>query len=242
MGGAPDVLTPDASSAKDRPLGLERALLRQTCVTRTRIAVLVLFTTVLVPAHVWAQADSRFAVGGEFKTRMAGDKNVRGELGPGLLWRFGQGKPGFGFHWGLNWFGSSLDESVGGARIELAEIYIRPFMAGYGYTYKVGRYTISAVTLAGYAFSAIEVGDLAVATHRDRLGAAGLDADVSNTFTLKPELDVWYDLNKKIGIHGNAGYIVARPDLTVRSSLGEERRTIHADQFMLKIGLAYSIF
>ena len=53
---------------------------------------------------------------------------------------------------------------------------------------------------------------------------------------------MWYDLTKKVGLHGSVGYIVARPDVTVRSSLGEDRRGIRADQFMVKIGLAYSVF
>jgi hypothetical protein len=205
-------------------------------------ALLVLLTASLAPSRAWAQSEGRFAIGGEFKTRMAGDDDVRGELGPGLLWRFGHGKPGWGFHWGFNWFGASLDRSIGSTRVELAKLNIRPFMAGYGYTYKIRRYTISGKALAGYAFSSIDVRAPALAAYREQLGASVIDVDVSNTFTFKPEVDVWYDLTTKVGIHGSAGYIVARPDVTVRSSFGQDRRGIRADQFMVKIGLAYSVF
>jgi hypothetical protein len=210
-------------------------------VMRTRIGLLLLVTALVAPSGAWAQSEGRFAFGGEFKTRMAGDDDVRGELGPGLLWRFGQGKPGWGFHWGLNWFGAKLDRSIGENRVELAKLNVRPFMAGYGYTYKLRRYTLSGVALAGYAFSSIAVRDPAIAAYT-QAGHSAVDVDVSNTFTFKPEIDLWYDLNRKVGIHGSVGYIVARPDLTVRSSLGEDRRSIKADQFMVKIGLAYSIF
>ena len=40
----------------------------------------------------------------------------------------------------------------------------------------------------------------------------------------------------------DAGYMVARPHVTVNSSLGADRRTIRADQFIVKLGMAYSIF
>jgi hypothetical protein len=209
---------------------------------RSCVGLLVLLAALTTPCRAWAQSEGRFAIGGEFKTRMAGDDDVRGELGPGLLWRFGHGKPGWGFHWGLNWFGATLDRSIGSTRVELAKLNIRPFMAGYGYTYKIRRYTISGQALAGYAFSSMDVRAPALAAYREQLGASVTDVDVSNTFTFKPEVDVWYDLTRKVGLHGSAGYIVARPDVTVRSSLGEDRRSIRADQFMVKIGLAYSVF
>lgn len=37
-------------------------------------------------------------------------------------------------------------------------------------------------------------------------------------------------------------HMVARPDVTVTSSLGVERRPARADQFILKVGVVYSIF
>jgi hypothetical protein len=238
MGGASDLLT----HLSHVPVERGTRLAESTAVTLIRVGLLLLLTTVAVPSRAWAQSENRFAIGAEFKTKMAGHEDVRGELGPGLLWRFGEGKPGWGFHWGLNWFDAHLDRSIGDARVELARLKIRPFMAGYGYTYKIKHYTLTAVTLAGYAFSSIKVQDAALTTYRDRLGAIGTTVDVSNTFTLKPELGAWYDISRKVGIHGSAGYIVARPHVTVRNSLGEDRRTIRADQFMVRIGLAYSIF
>src|SRR6185369_5863596 len=105
---------------------------------------------------------------------------------------FGQGKPGWGFHWGLNWFGAGLDRSIGNARVELAQLNVRPFMAGYGYTYKIRRYTISGVALGGYAFTSIDLSDPAVAAY-SQAGITGVDVDVSNTFTFRPEVGVWYD-------------------------------------------------
>ena len=210
--------------------------------TVPRIGLLLLLTALAAPTRAWAQSDGSFAIGGEFVTRMAGDEGVHGGHGVGLLWRVGHGKPGWGFHWGLPWFATDLDQSIGGTSTELGELHVRPFLAGYGYTVKTGRATITAGALAGYAFSSINVSAGALDAYRDRLGARAIEVDSSNTFALKPEIGVWYDVNRKVGIHLDAGYMVARPHVTVNSSLGADRRTIRADQFIVKLGMAYSIF
>ena len=207
-----------------------------------RTLLLVAVIGLGAPSHAGAQSEGSFAVGGDFTIRMAGDRDVRGRLGPGLLWRFGHGKPGWGFHWGLNWFKADLERSIGGNNTEFGELHVRPFLAGYGYTYEVGRASITAAVLAGYAFGSIEMTPVANDAYRDRLGARTISADASNTFATKPEIGVWYDLNRKIGVNLNAGYIVARPHVTVHSSLGEDRLGIRADQFILKVGMVYSIF
>ena len=59
---------------------------------------------------------------------------------------------------------------------------------------------------------------------------------------LKPELNVWYDLNKSFGLNLNAGYMIARPDVIVDTTAGQDKRTARADQFILKVGVVYSIF
>jgi hypothetical protein len=194
------------------------------------------------PSQASAQSEGSFAVGGGVTTRMAGDRDVHGHINPSLLWRFGQGKPGWGFHWGLNWFATDLERSIGGDSVELGELKVRPFMAGYGYTYKVGRASIIATALAGYAFGSIKMTPVAVDAYRDRLGARTISAESSNTFTAKPEIGVWYDINKKFGLNVSIGYVIARPHVTVHSSLGEDRRDVRADQFILKAGIVYSIF
>jgi hypothetical protein len=207
-----------------------------------RIGLFVGLIALGAASHASAQSEGRFALGGDVVTKMAGDRDVRGHVSPGLLWRFGHGKPGWGFHWGLNWFATELDRSIGGGSTEFGKLNVRPFMAGYGYTYKVGRASVTAAALAGYAIGSIEMTPVATDAYQDRLGARLVSADASNTFTAKPEIGVWYDINQKIGLNMNAGYIVARPNVTVRSSLGEDRRGIRADQFILRVGMVYSIF
>ena len=79
-------------------------------------------------------------------------------------------------------------------------------------------------------------------TYRDRLGAQSLGVDVSNTFVVKPEIGYWYDLNSKMALHLSAGFMVARPRLTVTNSLGSTSERLRADIFMFKVGAVYKVF
>lgn len=194
-----------------------------------------------------AQTDNRFAVGAEFTVRTSDHASqqdaARGEFGPGVLWRFGHGREGWGFHWGLNWYSVDIDRPIGGLMTELGELKVRPLMAGYGYSYRMSRrLDITGAVLGGYAFGSIGLVPSAVDAYERRLGAQSVTARASNTFVLKPELGVWYDLNKDFGLNVNAGYMIARPDVIVDTTAGQDKRTARADQFILKVGIVYSIF
>lgn len=193
-----------------------------------------------------AQENNKFAIGGEFTVRTSDRASkqdyAHGDLGPGLLWRFGRGSEGWGFHWGLNWYAVHIDRLIGDSSLELGELHIRPFMAGWGYTHHLRRTSITADVLGGYAIGSVGLAPGAVEAYERRLGARSVTAESSNTFVLKPEIGVWYDLNKRFGLNVNAGYMFARPDVVVSSSVGLDKRKVRADQFILKVGVVYSIF
>jgi hypothetical protein len=219
-------------------------------VTCTRFASIV-FVLLLAPAtYAGAQGDTqaknRFALGGEFKIktsdRASEQDYARGQLGPGLLWRFGSPKSGWGFHWGLNWYAVKLERPIGGAVTELGELHVRPFMAGYGYTSVIKRYAITADVLGGYAIGSINISDPAAAAYRRTLGVPGAEANATNTLVLKPEIGVWYDVTKKVYVNVNAGYMIARPDVEIVTAAGSDMRKARADQFILKVGVVYSLF
>ncbi len=193
-----------------------------------------------------ALSKNRFAIGAEFKVktsdRASKEDYARGQLGPGLLWRFGTPKGGWGFHWGLNWYAVKLERPIGGSVTELGELKVRPFMAGWGYTQVMRGYAITAAVLGGYAIGGIDLSDSAGAAYRRTLGVPEVTAKATNTFVLKPEIGVWYDVTRKVYLNLNAGYMVARPDITVDSAAGAITRTARADQFIVKVGVVYSIF
>ena len=222
-----------------------------SCTRFARFAAAVSCLCLLSIASAHAQTDdapkpNRFAFGGEFKVktsdRASGEDYARGQLGPGILWRFGTPKSGWGFHWGLNWYGVTLERTIGGSVTELGNLRLRPLMAGYGYTYHIRRYWITSDVLGGYAFGSITISDPAMAAYRRTYGVPTVEANATNTLVVKPEIGVWYDLNKKVYVNVNAGYMMARPDVIIESAAGTDRRKARADQFILKVGVVYSIF
>jgi len=227
-------------------MAVECRLLWLVTVKPASIGVLAILLICGTSSPGWAQIDSRFAAGVDFLIAATGPASTQdhahSQFFPEPVFRFGRTDPGWGARVGLNWYSVDIDRPVGGATTTLGELHIRPIMAGYGYTWARGKNAVSASLLGGYAFGSMKMSDDAPAAYQSRLGVQATDVDASNTFVLRPELDIWHDINKLFGLNVNIGYIVARPDVTVFTSAGIDTRTARADQFQVRIGIVYSIF
>jgi hypothetical protein len=206
------------------------------------LALLLIFFVGAPPAD--AQSTGKVAVGGSIGTRIAPSSTVGGDmLSLGFFWRLGRSEEGFSWEGGLNWFAADVDHSVGDMpAFALGELHVRPIMVGYGYTHIVGANAIKGSIQGGYAFSSFSTASSAANLYRDRLGGLSLSTDAANSFVVKPQVSIWRDLNAKFGLRVTAGYMIARPNLTIRSTLGEERLRLNADRFMVDVGVAYSVF
>jgi hypothetical protein len=193
-------------------------------------------------SNVSAQTGNRVAIGVSLSPKVAPDGDSRGGAGIGFLWRLGHGSEGWGWKYSLNWYSAEIDQPIGAQRLEFGHLRVRPFLGGYGYTKMIGRYKLSANLMGGYAFNSFELRPGANDAYRQQFNAQGVDTDVSNTFVLKPETSLWFDVNDKIGLTVGAGYMIARPAVTVLSSAGRDKRRVNADMFMFKVGAVYSIF
>src|SRR5438874_8554134 len=182
----------------------------------------------LLAAPTRAQEGNTMALGVNFTARAADAATAHGSRGIGLSCRLGHSGTGWGWSTGLGWFSADIDQVVGGATAEVGELRVRPFLGGYGYTYSFGRTAISADLLGGYAFVSFQQTPAAADVYRDRLGARAVALHASNTPVLKPQVNLWIDVAKKRGVNLSAGYAVARPRLTIRSSLGEQAKRLHA--------------
>lgn len=96
--------------------------------------------------------------------------------------------------------------------------------------------------MGGYAINSFELLPTFDDRYRASLNASTISADASNTLVLKPDVSAWVDLSRKVGLNISLGYMVARPDVTVSSSLGRDTRQIKADVLMFRVGAVYSIF
>ena len=135
-----------------------------------------------------------------------------------------------------------LERPIGGTVTELGELKVRPFMAGWGYTHLIRRYSITADVLGGYALGSMTISDPAIDGYRRMLGVQTVTASATNTLVVKPEIGVWYDFTRKAYLNVNAGYMMARPDVTITTSARTDLRKALADQFIVKVGVVYSIF
>lgn len=204
--------------------------------------VLAAVSLLCLAAPAFAQSENKFAIGAQLSAKRGQNPSARGDSGIGLLWRLGHSRTGWGWRWGLNWYAADIDRAIGGTNTELGRLRIRPFMGGYGYTHVVGRTAVTAGVLGGYALTSFELTPLADDAYRQRLGAQSVSAEAANAFVVKPDVAIWIDVSRKIGIHINTGYMIARPSVTINSTLGDDTTRVRADMFMFKVGAVYSVF
>ena len=197
---------------------------------------------VLIPAELLAQTKGRVAVGASMSSKLAAHSDSDGETNVGFLFRLGQGHEGWGWKYGLNWYSTEIERVAGDARLTFGELHIRPILVGYGYTRTFKQVKVSANLLGGYAFTSFAVRDDFDRQYRTTHTVESIDTETSNVLILRPEVSAWRDLNEKLGLNVSLGYIVARPDVTVISAAGRDRRGVNADMFTFKVGLVYSIF
>jgi hypothetical protein len=182
------------------------------------------------------------AVGANVSMKRAFAPDSHGHNSIGFLWRIGHGREGWGWKYGMNWYSTELDAPVDGAMQPFGKLRVRPIYAGYGYTHIIGRTKLSANLLGGYSFNSFSMRETFNNAYRAAKGVDTLDTSVSNSFALKPELSLWYDMTEKFGFNVSTGYLIARPEVTVISAAGRERRRVSADTVSIRAGLVYSIF
>jgi hypothetical protein len=201
--------------------------------------VLIIFAA---PAALHAQTDNAFALGASLAVNQPTAFGAGGGTGVNLLWRFGKGHDGWGWNGALNWYSARFPDRIGSKTFQLGELHVRPLLAGYGYSHKFRSATLSGEILAGYAFMSFQVGPEATALYRAAYGATSVEADATNGFVVKPKVSLWFDITEKVGVNIDAGYLVARPTLSVTTSAGTTRSHIRGDAFMMRLGAVYSLF
>jgi hypothetical protein len=194
------------------------------------------------PARAYAQEHNTIAIGLTFSNFTADDSAAHGSRAIGLLCRVGHHAEGWAWQYGFNWYATDLDRQIGGRQTPFGELRVRPLMTGYGYTRIIGPVSATFDVIGGIAFNSFSLASPATEAYRDRLGAQSINTHVAKSPVVKPEVDVWIDLSRRVGLNINAGYLIARPQITVRSTLGDDVRRVRADMFALTIGAVYSLF
>jgi hypothetical protein len=201
----------------------------------------VLVALVSWPGVAHGQTDNRLAVGGSITTRIAGSSAAAASSNVGFEVRIDHEGDGWG--WAnsfFGWFDTDIQQPPAVSSSDLGRLRVRPIMFGYGYTKIRGRAAITIDVVGGYSLNSFRLDSSTIADYQRR-GASDIHGEATNTFVVKPELALWYDLNRRIGLRVNGGYLVARPSVTIVSTLGRAAQSIRADTFLITIGVVYSI-
>ena len=154
----------------------------------------------------------------------------------------GRRPDGWGPQFGLPWYTADLRQPVTQSPVDFGELHVRPIMAGYGYTKRFDRTAVTARALGGYAFNRLKRSPAFDADYTKAFGAGAITTTVSNTFVVRPDLSVWFDLGKKVGLNVSAGYTLTRPTVTISGPHGFDERHVDADVVTVTVGLVYSVF
>ena len=209
---------------------------------QNRLILLGLLAATFHAGEARAQTDNRLALGISVTSRLAGSETAGSSSDVGFEWRLGHQKEAWGWQTSLfNWFNSDVTQQTTVSRpADLGPLRIRPIMVGYGYTWVRGRAAVTTDLLGGFAFNSLHLDPAAAAAYA-QLGATDISAEATNTFAVKPEVQVWYDFNRRIGLKISGGYLITRPSVTIKSSLGSDKWSVRADSFLITFGVVYSI-
>jgi hypothetical protein len=197
-----------------------------------------------------AQSNAHVAVGADVSKRVFTHDGFHQAVKPSFLYRIRrhrQPENGWRFRipqFGFNWFGADVEMLVGGQTTSIGHLNVRPVMAGVAETFVAnnGIDELSFTILAGPAFSSFSVSGEARDAYRQRLGADPVSIDAKNTFVLRPGISYWHDLGRRLGFHAAINYIIARPEVVVRTPAGETKSRWKTDNVAFKAGLAFGIF
>jgi hypothetical protein len=206
---------------------------------RARSVLLPLALLICAPAGGSAQTDAVVAGGGGLAAYRAVDEMAGDSIGFALIYRIGQPQ-GFRPTFGFNWYSTAFDGFVGGERVDLGDLRIRPVMGGYGYWWTRGRATLAATLIGGVAFNTFDTSDQARIAYNRRLDELLLRVDASHGLAARAELGLWYDLSDKAGLLGSIGYVAARPKVEIITETSRSSTRLRADAVKLQIGVVYA--
>ena len=191
-----------------------------------RILFVVLGIMIIAPS-AGAEPEKKYAVGLVLtEDATTGDTNAGANLRLGPLFRI-KSTPGWHPTFGLNWVMADLKMDTRSGEDNLGSLRLRPFLAGVSYTWVANHLTISPRVLGGYSFN------------RLRNGAEGSARD---SLAWKPEIQVWHDLGPRAGVLVSVGYLIARPEVTLRTESNVTTRQVRADALRVQVGMAYAVF
>jgi hypothetical protein len=186
-------------------------------------------------------AVAHIGVGGGINFYNPTDNEGQTSHGAALVYRWHSFHSGWGPTIGLDWHSTNFDRTLGGVDAPLGSLRMRAVLAGVGHTHQFGHFSASGSLSAGYTFNHFTLAGDAIPTFA-RTGVSLVGAHVDNSWIAKPDLSVWYDVFRHVGVGVSAAYLVARPEQTITTTAGTEGHHLKADAFELTAGVTFGVW
>ena len=177
-------------------------------------------------------------IGAQYNVKLPRGDDIESKHGLGVAVRVA--KPnGLGFTVGFGTESFDVPGVMGDAGVTLGQLSLRTVSGGVLFTRRAGPLEATAGLSAGYGFGGFSLDRVA----RDRFGMAGffaVDPDATNSWVLKPNVSLWFNVSNRWAATVSGSYMVARP--TVRFGTGLPDRKIKADAVGLAAGLGFKVF
>jgi hypothetical protein len=207
-----------------------------------RLAQLVLaigFTIIAAGAH--AQSASHIGLGAGVNLYRPTSTEAHRSEGVGVEYRWHSFHSGWGPTFGLDWHKTGFTQPLGPIDTPLGTIQFRTILLGIGHTQHMRRLNVSASLSGGYAMNRLALDSRANPTF-ELAGVSLVAARARNSAAAKPEVSVWFDIAKRLGVGVSAAYFVARPDVIIETSTGSYARRLRADALELHAGMTIGVW
>lgn len=159
-----------------------------------------------------------------------------------VMYRWHSFHSGWGPTFGLDWHSTVFHQPVGDVvDVPTGSLRMRALLAGFGYRHRIHRFTAAANLSAGYSFNHL-TDDSGLGPAFARTGVSLLDVHVNDSALIKPDVSIWYDVFKHVGIGVSAAYLFNQPDEVIRTTAGSGTRQLNANSFALAAGLTFGVW
>ncbi|MCL4813457.1 MAG: outer membrane beta-barrel protein [Vicinamibacteraceae bacterium] len=172
------------------------------------LLLIVLLAASPASAQVWTRVGIGVSVGAWVPT----DDDVEA----GASWGVGVSlapEPGWGIAGNLGWFKADLLNPPGGQAI--GTLSVKPVLLGVSYTWMRDRLSVSSSLTAGVSFNSV---DLDQGFRQSFAGPVSLD--VSNSFAVRPNVEVEYAVAPKLALTLSTGFFLTKPDVELETPAG----------------------
>jgi len=196
---------------------------------------------IAIGSRAQAQSASHLGLGAGVNFYRPTSTDAHRSNGIGLEYRWHSFHSAWGPTFGLDWHRTGFTQKLGAIDAPLGAIQFRTILLGIGHTQHMGRLNASASLSGGYSLNRFALDDRASPTFA-LADVSLLGARVRNSPAARPDVSVWFDVAKRLGVGVSAAYFVARPDVIVTTNSGTYTRRVRADALEWHAGMTIGVW